>query len=212
MHQRAPICKGNPPKGRFGGQSRVPNLAAEDTIFSRLPDLAILPDRYGEIGAIMKVRLVSLAAIVWLGLNFATTSGAVAQTNDAGRALVVSNVVRLAADTQRSGMFGVTKEFIVPHQGVVRLRYQVRRNEVAGGASVQVTTAIDSGLGCIVSPTSTFQNKVCDLKVSAGDRVRVVGSTTMDFTTFTQPTIFLRNVRLHWNVVNATSIGAVLVD
>jgi len=160
----------------------------------------------------MKMRLASLAAIVGLGLNFAATSGAVAQSEGPGRALVVSNVVRLSADTQRSGMFGVTKEFIVPHQGVVRLRYQVKRNDVAGGASVQVTTAIDSGPGCIISPTSTFQTKVCDLKVSAGDRVRVVGSTTMDTLTFTQPTIFLRNVRLHWNVVNATSTGAVLVD
>jgi hypothetical protein len=109
-------------------------------------------------------------------------------------------------------MFGVAKEFIVPHQGVVRLKYDVKRNQVAGGASVQVTTAIDSGLGCVILPTAAFQTKVCDLRVSAGDRVRVIGSTTMDTTTFTQPTIFLRKVRLHWNVVNATSTGAVLVD
>lgn len=158
----------------------------------------------------MKMRLVPLAAMVWLGVNFAATSGAVAQANDPGLALKASNDLKLSADTLRSGFF-VNKEFIVPHRGVIRVRYQLRHNGVSS-ASVSVTSSIDPNNSCGASATTSFVTKVCDLKVVAGDRVRVSGSGLLDPFTFMQSTISVRNVRLHWRVVDTTSAGEVLVD
>ena len=132
-----------------------------------------------------------------------------------GRALIASNVLKLSADTQRSGLIA-TKEFIVPYAGVVRLRYQFKSD--GGGpqtVSVTVTTAIDfNNSSCNASTSATtFQSKACDVKVVAGDRLRVNAAGLMDFNPpFAQSSVFLRNVRLFWNVVDSTGTGAVLLD
>jgi hypothetical protein len=142
--------------------------------------------------------------------------GAVAQTEGPGRALIPSNVLRLSADTLRSGTFGVVKQFIVPHPGIVRLRYQFRSDgNGPQTVSVTVTTAIEgtNDGACSASTTlTTFQQKVCDIKVVAGDRVRIFATGVDNIEPPGSSKIFIRNVRLFWNVVDATSTGSVLID
>jgi hypothetical protein len=141
----------------------------------------------------------------------AMTNIASAQSEGPGRALVASNVLRLSADTLRTGQF-ITKEFIVPHAGIVRLRYQFR-SDGTGTVSVSAGTSIDQNNSCSASTSSTaFQAKVCDIRVVAGDRLRVSGSSIMDPETFLFPNVSLRFARVSWNVVNASSTGAVLAD
>ena len=156
----------------------------------------------------MKVFITCLVS--GLALVVVTTSGAVAQTESPGLALVASNVVRLSADTQRSG-FTVSKEFLVPQRGVIRVRYQLKHDGATSG-SFSVASTLDPSNNCSASATLVYVTKVCDLRVLAGDRVRVNGSGFLNVMPIAQSTVFLRNVRLHWNVVNATSAGEVLVD
>jgi hypothetical protein len=168
----------------------------------------------------MKIKLLNLllanvlpGAVV---LFVAATSGAIAQTQGPGRALVAADgAPKLSANTVRSG-FAVQKQFIVPHPGIVRLKFQYR-SDGAGPqtVSVSVTTAIEgiNDAVCSVSTTmTTFQAHVCDVKVVAGDRVRVFAQGTFSSMPIGQSTVFIRNVRLHWNVVDAASTGSVLVD
>jgi hypothetical protein len=153
----------------------------------------------------------------WCSLGLAAlASVAVAGTATAqvtqgpGRALQVSTTQRLAANTPRTGPFAV-KEFVIPHQGVVRVRYQFK-SDGNGSVSVSVSTATSNN-ECGASTTSTtFQLKQCNVRVVAGDRLRVSGSGILDPFTFVQSNITLQNVRLFWDVVDATSTGAVLAD
>src|SRR4051812_15138016 len=91
-------------------------------------------------GAIMTIRLSALlcAAILCGGVISATA------LDGPGRTLVASGVLKLSADTQRSG-FLIIKQFIVPYAGVVRLRYQFKSDgQGPQTVSVQVTGAIES--------------------------------------------------------------------
>ena len=64
-----------------------------------------------------------LSALAW---SLAMASGASAQLNPTGRALVASNVLRLSADVTRSGPTTFVKEFIVPFAGLVRVKWEVK--------------------------------------------------------------------------------------
>ena len=133
-----------------------------------------------------------------------------------GRALAVSNTLRLSADATRSGLV-VSKQFIVPYAGVIRLRYQFKSDgNGPQTVSVSVATAAENSVpDCSASTTATtFQTKVCDLRVVAGDRVTVFGSGMLNIDPFDpgQSTVFLRNVRLFWNIIDSTGTGTVLLD
>ena len=155
----------------------------------------------------MRLSRTLLSAIV---IATVSAGGALAQTEGPGRALVASNVLKLAADTTRSG-FSALKEFRVPHAGTVRLRYQFRSDGV-GTVSVSVGSALETNSACGASTSSTtFQTKTCEFKVVAGDRIQVLASPFF-IPPDPMPTPFLRNVRLFWDVVNATSTGSVLID
>jgi hypothetical protein len=154
-------------------------------------------------------RLVSAGMVI-----IASAGAASAQTQGPGRALVASNVVTLSADTTRSGV-AVSKEFFVPYAGTVRLKYQFRSDgQGPQSVNVAVTTAIESSnFACNAGTTSTaFQTKSCDVKVVAGDRVRVSGTGFNSGDPPGQSTVFLRNVRLMFKVVDSAGTGAVLVD
>lgn len=165
-------------------------------------------------GAIMTSRIKLASAAILFSV---VSSGATAQSQGPGRALVASNDLRLSADTQRFGFF-VVKQFIVPHPGTVRLRYQFKSDGSGPQTvSVTVTTAIELANDAACSATTTlttFQTKVCDIKVVAGDRVRVEAHGLADFINppIGQSTVFIRNVRLFWKVIDATSAGSVLID
>src|SRR6188508_2206209 len=87
-------------------------------------------------GRTMRHSIGGLAASV--AFVIVMTGGAVAQTEGPGRALVASNVLRLSADTLRSGFSA--KDFIVPHAGVVRVRYTFK-SDGTGSVSVSVSSA-----------------------------------------------------------------------
>jgi hypothetical protein len=131
-----------------------------------------------------------------------------------GRALMASNVLKLSADTQRSGFF-IVKEFIVPYAGVVRMRYQFKSDGLGPQTvTVSPTTSIDFNNSCgTTTSATTFQNGTCDLKVVAGDRVRFQAQGQMAiFPATGQSTPTVRNVRLFWNVVDSAGTGSVLQD
>jgi hypothetical protein len=143
-------------------------------------------------------------------LSSAAATGAFGQTNDTGRALVASNVLKLSADTERSGTFSTTvKEFIVPYAGVVRVRWQLK-SDGTGIATATVLGTIDTCSS--TNGTTAYQLGICDLRVVAGDRVLVSARGTMDPFTFVTSTAFIRRVRITFNVVDATGVGATLVD
>jgi hypothetical protein len=141
----------------------------------------------------------------------AATSGASALEGP-GRALAASNVLKLSADTTRSGLLA-SKEFVVPYAGVVRVKLQYRSD---GNGPQNVSLAVNSTIhNCSDSTTQTnFKAYSCDLKVVAGDRVRV---TAMGFMTVypdppAQSAAYLRNVRLYWTIINSAGTGGVLLD
>jgi hypothetical protein len=163
------------------------------------------PNRGRTIASSVKIFLAALSFLV------AMTSVAAAQSEGSGRALVVLNVLRLSADTERTGL-GVVKQFRIPHPGVVRLRYAFK-SDGDGSVTVLVASAINDNNLCNASTTSTtFQAKVCDVKVVAGDLIRVAANGSLDPFTFVQTDVTLKNVRLFWNVVNATSSGSMVAD
>jgi hypothetical protein len=158
------------------------------------------------------MRLKSAFAFAAI-ISFSTISGAAA-LDGPGRALIASNVLRLSADTPRTSTSAVGtgfKEFIVPYGGTVRVKWFLRSNETGKSVSVTIRSSIHE---CVDSTTSeTYESQNCDLRVSAGDRVQAsaigafdIGNPTM------RSSVTLRNVRLHWNVVDSTGTGAVIAD
>lgn len=136
---------------------------------------------------------------------------AIAQTEGPGRELTPSNVIRLSADTPRTGTLTVSKSFVVPYAGTVRASWQLRSNESGKTATVSVTSLID---GCSNnSSAQTFVAQSCDLRVVAGDRVIVTASGQMDISTpGVNSSVSIKGVRLRWNVKNSAGTGTVLTD
>jgi hypothetical protein len=145
-----------------------------------------------------------------LMLNCATSDASALE--GPGRALAASNVLKLSADTTRSGLIA-NKEFVVPYSGVVRVKLQYRSD---GNGPQNVSLAVNSTIhNCPDSTTQTsFKAFTCDLRVVAGDRVRITATGFM--TIYPDPpaqsTAFLRNVRLYWTVINSAGTGGVLLD
>jgi hypothetical protein len=150
----------------------------------------------------MKMDLLKtlLAAAV---VTFAMASGATAQ--NLGKVLVASGVLKLSADTERSGTNSSTiKQFIVPYAGTVRVRWQIKATQTGAFANLKVEGQIAS---CSDSTLSkTYVGGTCVLYVVAGDMIRV--SVSGESATLA----YMRNVRVYYNVVNAPGTGTVLND
>ncbi|HET7681394.1 MAG TPA: hypothetical protein VFK79_14825 [Xanthobacteraceae bacterium] len=129
-----------------------------------------------------------------------------ALTADVGRALVASNSLKLSADTLRSGSPATPfKQFIVPYAGVVRVTWQFRSD-----GTHTATAAITSNIHRCDASTmlATFQAKTCDLRVVAGDLVQA--QAIGEFVNPGFSTAHIRQVRVYYNVVNATGVGKTL--
>jgi hypothetical protein len=144
-------------------------------------------------------------------LSSVIATGAFGQTADIGRALVASNVLKLSADTARSGGSPTTvKELFVPYGGVVRVKWQLRSNDTDTGMAT-ITSATDS---CNSQTTHlAFQQFTCDLHVASADIVKVqVSGQIHTMPTIGFSTAVVRNVRIYYNVVNSTGLGKVLLN
>jgi len=128
-----------------------------------------------------------------------------------GKALAASNVLKLSADTERSGsIFVPDKKFLVPFAGIVRVKWQLKSDGSGQPANIRVVTGIDI---CSAShPGPNYKAGTCDIRVVAGDIVHVQGSGTPTGVLGMYSTAFIRNVRLYYNVVDATGLGQTLVD
>ena len=155
----------------------------------------------------MKIVATLLSSIV---LSSTIATAAISQTNDTGRALVASNVLRLSANTERSGFQTPAKKFIVPFRGVVRVRWQMKSDGSGQLATANIVSSIDSCTSGTVAPT--YQPGACNLRVVAGDLIEVSASGTMHPTTFIFSDAFIRNVRVFYNVVNNPATGVTLAD
>lgn len=141
-------------------------------------------------------------------LSSLVATGAFGQTANVGRALVASNVLKLSADTARSGKFPiVVKELFVPYAGVVRVTWELRSDGSHTGSAFAASAADNCDSSTMLA---TFQSHTCDLNVVAGDVVKVSVGGSPDPGTFIYSTAFVRNVRVHYNVVNASGLGKVL--
>ena len=129
--------------------------------------------------------------------------------NDTGRALAPSNILKLSADTERFGTVTALKEFIVPYAGVVRVKWQAKSDRSDLPIDVFVVSKIDI---CFTEVSATdYVTGQCDLRVREGDSVTVRGQGRIDSTpTFSFASI--RNVRVYYNVKNATGNGSTVVD
>jgi hypothetical protein len=154
-------------------------------------------------------RMTTLLSSAVLASVAAT--GASSQTADVGRVLVASNILKLSADTARSGTFQTAiKQFIVPYSGVVKVSWQLKSD-----GTHTATASINSRIQTCNSTTTaaTFQTASCNLRVVAGDGVQVwAQGQIIDFTTFTYSPTSIRQVRLFYNVVNSTGVGLVVSD
>jgi hypothetical protein len=158
----------------------------------------------------MRLLTPVLAAILLVGVNCATITGASAQaTEGPGRGLKASNSLQLSANTQRSTteFFPQSlKQFFVPYAGTVRVKWQSKTSDAAKEVTISVTSNVES---CLVPTTSSaYQTDQCDIRVSAGDLVLVMAAAN-----FSAPsTAFVRNVRVFYDVVDFDGLGAVLKD
>jgi hypothetical protein len=154
------------------------------------------------------VATLSSAAV----LSFVITTGASGQTADVGRALVVSDRLRLSADTTRSGSdFTLVKQFIVPYAGVVRVKWQLK-SDGSHDAFAFVESQIDS---CPVSSTTlaTFETFSCKPRVVAGDLIEVtVRGEQVNIDPVAFSTGSVRRVQLFFDVVNSSGQGKTLAD
>jgi hypothetical protein len=151
----------------------------------------------------MKIVRALLPAAV---LSFFVAADASSQTNDTGKALVPSNVLRASADAERSGG-SVGYAFIVPFAGQVRIRWQFKSD---GSGATARSGAGGMGHSCQPSTTAaTYQQGVCDARVMAGDRLSVGASS---LASYRGHVAYVRNVRIYYNVVDNLGTGTTLVD
>jgi hypothetical protein len=140
-----------------------------------------------------------LPAAVILSSAFATCASG--QTSDIGRALVVSDNLRLSADTPRSGGASTpVKEFIVPYAGVVRVEFQLK-SDGSHFATASVVSLIDTSCDRFTK-AATYK----DLRV-AGDSVRAQAFGESDVVSLS-----IRNVRVFYDVVDSTGLSKILQD
>ena len=154
-----------------------------------------------------------MKAGIFTAVFAAALSSAIASNTNAqnlGKVLVVSNVLRLSADTERSGTNSSTvKQFIVPYAGTVRVRWQIKSGHIGAFANLKVAGSIASCSSGTLS--QTYQGGSCTLFVVAGDLVRAfVAGEDLGGGNFSLA--FMRNVRLYYNVVNSQGTGTVLND
>jgi hypothetical protein len=151
----------------------------------------------------MKILGTILSAVV---LSCVAGAEALSQTNDTGKALVPSNVLRASADAERSGG-SVGHAFIVPFAGEVRIRWQFRSD---GSGAAARSEAGGVGHSCQSSTTAaTYQQGVCDARVMAGDRLSVGASS---LASYRGQIAYVRNVRIYYSVVDNVGAGTTLVD
>ena len=151
----------------------------------------------------MKIlRVVLWAAIV---SSFVPTYAS-GQTNDTGKTLVPSNVLRASGAAERSGG-SVGYAFIVPFAGEVRITWQFKSD---GSGATARSGAGGVGHSCQPSTTAaTYQQAVCDARVMAGDRLSIGASS---LASYRGHIAYIRNVRIYYNVVDNPGTGATLVD
>jgi hypothetical protein len=149
------------------------------------------------------MKMACLKTLLAAVATLAAISGAAAQ--NLGKVLVPSGVLKLSADTERSGTNSSTiKQFIVPYSGTVRVRWKIKATQTGAFANLKVEGQIAS---CSDSTLSkTYEGGTCLLYVVAGDMIRV-------FVSGEGATLaYMRDVRIYYNVVNAPGTGTVLND
>jgi hypothetical protein len=151
-----------------------------------------------------------LATALWAAVLAGAASPTWAQTNNTGRALVVSNILQLSADTERCSA-PVLKQFIVPYGGTVRVRWFLKKSGADGPVTAFVGSVIN---GCepVITSSTTYEAHFCDLRVLAGDTVSVSGQGTFDPNTMLFSVPCLKNVRIYYNVINANGLGRVITN
>jgi hypothetical protein len=144
--------------------------------------------------------VVALLAATALSSSFAPL--ALGQTNGNGKALVASNVLKLRADTPRSTAESVSKQFVVPFAGTVRVRWQFKSDGSGSMAYLSIHSEVDS---CFASTArSIYQAGMCDLRVMRGGPISV--------SAYGGPVVSIRNVRIFYDVVDHTGVGITLLD
>src|SRR6185437_12273291 len=128
-------------------------------------------------------------------------------TSSNGMSLVASNVLKLSADTERSGGIVPAKRFLVPFAGIVRIKWQIKSD--GSGQPANITAGSQLGTCSDSHPGANYKIGTCDLRVVAGDIIEVSARGTQNFMTFIFSTAFMRNVRIFYNVVDSTGAGQV---
>src|SRR5687768_8702930 len=95
----------------------------------------------------MRSLATLLAAAV---LSCFVAAPALGQTNSNGKALAASNVLKLRADTPRSSVEPLVKQFVVPFAGTVRVRWQFKTDDTGATVYLDVHSEVDS---CAASTT-----------------------------------------------------------
>ncbi len=116
-----------------------------------------------------------------------------------GRAVVASNMVQLAvlpAQTSAAGN-GITKGFIVPYSGTVRLTWEIKSMD---GTPVSSTVLVEHLSTCesVFTSSTTFAAQTCDIRVAGGQPVYLTALPSDG-----DSKVSLRYVRLRYTVVDS---------
>jgi hypothetical protein len=136
-----------------------------------------------------------------LGLAaLAIATGPAIALDGPGRALVVSNNVRAAANAAIAGDPGeqVNRTFIPPYSGTVRLTWEIRSHD---GTQVSASPFMIHVDGCPdrTTTSTSFVVQTCDIRV-AGGAALIVRASTSNGANF----VTLRRVQMKYDVVNST--------
>jgi hypothetical protein len=138
----------------------------------------------------MKSALAGLAAVVM-------ATAPVVALDGPGRAVVASHTLQVANNPLLSAPSPehVTRSFIVPYSGTVRVTWEMRSKDGALATSIAFTEGLDL---CSKSTTSTdYVTQSCDIRVAAGYPINIYA-----YTGEAGSAVYLRRVSLSYAVVN----------
>lgn len=134
-------------------------------------------------------------------------TGATGATGPEGpyRKLVTSGVEQFTMDTEQTGQTA-TKAFRVPYYGTISILVEMKSGTPGLTATASVTTAFG---GPSVFGTTTSEvygaHTITTLRVVAGDIVTILGNGV-------GTTVFLRNLKVYYDVVDADGTAEVVTD
>lgn len=90
----------------------------------------------------------------------------------------------------------------MPYAGTVRVKWQLKSTDGGQVATIVVNSRIESCNSTTMQ--TTYTSEECDIRVAAGDLLLIMGSVSNS-----SASVFVRNVRVYYDLIDSTGLGAV---